>query len=395
MEFNLFSFFISGVKKEVLPDSDLWQLPLSGKNIGKSGDSDFTTGHYYLAACRFLSKDNFSVLQTALKSFSSLKPCSGKSGHDTSVMADQIVRIEVYLEKHGAFYHPLKIQVILHSNQTCLFVLNGAVSKQGISFIRNEYELLLKLNKNQLRSYLPQIYGFDFISMDGVRVGFFLGQWFDNYKEFHVSDDNGTRQISIWDSDGSCYYIQVGDSFEIYQQIAGILTYYYNIETFEQIASWHHAAGDFIINMEGDKLSVRLITIRAYLPVTQLGVGEDDQTTYILPSLLFFFLNMTIRMRLDRLNGTSKIVMIDGLVLNEIIKGFLSALDDKSVIYDYGNLRSAFIEFFVQFEEEQIFDIATNNVESNYSDPLEITLIEANLETHCRTLYSIFKNIEK
>ncbi|MCP4670422.1 MAG: hypothetical protein GY857_03840, partial [Desulfobacula sp.] len=350
MEFNLFRFFISGVKKEVLPDSDLWQLPLSGKNSRQSSDSDFTTGDYYLAACRFLSKNNFSILQTALGSFLSHNFLPGNSVHDISTMADQISRIEVFLEKHGAFYHPMRIKVILHNDTKCLFVLNGAVSKQGIALIKKEHELLLKINKNQLRSYLPQVYGFDFIKVDGVKVGFFLGQWLENYKEFHVSDDNGAREISIWNSNGSCHYIQMGDAFEIYRKIAGILTHYYNIETFEQISSWHHAAGDFIVSLEDGKLSVKLITIRAYQPLTQIGAGEKNQKTYILPSLLLFFLNMTIRIRLDRLNGTGEMVMIDQLVLNDIIKGFLSALDEKSVIFDYGDLSSAFIEFFLRFE---------------------------------------------
>ncbi len=398
---NLFRFFISGVEKEVLPGSKLWLLPLSGKKIRQSCDADFTTGDYYLAACKVLSKNDFLILQTGikssldLKSFSNFKFSHGESVHDTSIMENQIIKIEVFLEKHGAFYHPLKIQVVFYNNQTCSFVLNGAVSKKGIALIKNEYELLLKINKRHSKSYLPQIYGFDFITMGVAGVGFFLGQWFEDYREFHVSDDNETRQISIWDSNGSCHYIQVEEAFAIYQKIAGILTHYYNIETFEHISSWHHAAGDFIVSMEEGTFSVRLITIREYSPLTQFGARESNKKTYILPSLLLFFLNMTIRIRIDRLNGTGEIVMIDELVLNGVIKGFLSALDEKSVIYDYGDLRSAFIEFFVQFDSEQILDILINSVESTCSDPLEITLIEENLQIHCRRLYSILKNIEK
>ncbi len=401
MGVNLFKFFISGVKKEVLPGSKFWLLPLSGKNSRQSCNAGFTTGDYYLAACEFLSRDDFLILRTgiksslALKSFSNLKSFPGQSAHDISIMEDQIIKIEVFLEKHGAFYHPLKIQVGFYNNQICSFVLNGAVSKQGIALIKNEYEQLVKINQRHSKSYLPQIYGFDFITMGVVRVGFFLGQWFEDYREFHVSDDNRTRQISIWDSNGSCHYIQVEDACVIYHKIAGILTYYYNIETFEQISSWHHAAGDFIVNMGDGTFSVRLITIRVYSPLTHFGTGESNKKIYILPSLLLFFLNMTIRIRLDRLNGTGEIVMIDELVLNAVIKGFLSALDKKSVIYDYGDLRSAFIEFFVQFEDEQILDILINSVESTCSDPLEIILIEENLKIHCRRLYSIFKNIEK
>ena len=390
---SLFRFFISGIEKEVAPDSHLWQLPLSGKNIRQSCDftltTGFTTGDYYLAACEFLSKDNFSILKIGLKTF-----------FDKFFQADQITQIKIFLEKHGAFYHPLKIEIALDKKHTCSFVLNGAVSKQGVSLIKTEYDLLSHINKicpNPIHQvlYLPQVFGFDFIGTNKGKVGFFLGQWFENYKEFHISDDNKTRQITIWESDGTCHYIEMEDAFGIYQKIAEILTYYYDLETFKQILSWHHAAGDFIVSLENGKFSVKLITVRAYSALTELGAGENDINTYILPSLLFFFMDLTIRIRIDRLNGTGETVLIDEDILNSVIKGFLSALDEKSAIYDYGDLKAGFIEFFFQFDLAQLCGLAENIVKSCYSDPLEIRLIEENLKIHCKTLYTNFKNIQK
>ena len=388
---SLFRFFISGVKKEVVPDSRLWQLPLSGENIRQSCDSSLTTGlttgDYYLAACEFLSGDNFSFLIKGLKTF-----------FDKSIQADQIIGIKIFLEKHGAFYHPLKIDIVLDMNKNCSFVLNGAVSKQGISLIKTEYDLLSHINRihpdpmHQV-SYLPQVFGFNFIGTNKGKVGFFLGQWFENYKEFHISDDNKTRQITIWESDGTCRYIEMEDAFEIYQKIAEILTYYYDLETFKQILSWHHAAGDFIVSLENGKFSVRLITVRAYSPLTKLGAGENEFTTYILPSLLFFFMDLTIRIRIDRLNGTGETVLINENMLNSVIKGFLSALGEKSAIYDYGDLKADFIKFFFQFDLEQLCELAENIVKSCYCDPLEIRLIKENLKIHCKTLYTNFKKI--
>ncbi|MDA3787426.1 MAG: hypothetical protein PF503_02865 [Desulfobacula sp.] len=379
---NLFSFFISGAEKEVLPGSDLWELRLSGKDTRHSSNSSFTTGDYYLTACKFLSKDNFSILQKALGSF-----------FNSTVHMDQITTVKVFLEKHGAFYHPLKIQVALNNSETSSFVMNGAVSSRGLLLMENEYDLLLKINQMYSKCYLPQIYGFDFVEIDKGRVGLFLGQWFDDYQEFHVTDDQDKRQIAIWESNGSCHYIDLSHGFKIYQEISRILTYYYNLETFEQISSWHNAAGDFIVNMKDDKLDIRMITVREYSPLTQLGAGKDDQKRYLLPSLLFFFLDLTIRIRFDRLNGTGKTIMIDIAVLNSVVKGFLSALDEKSGIYDYGNLREHFIEFFLHFDLGQIFEIMENGIEFSSSDPREILLIKENLNAHCRQLNSIFKNI--
>lgn len=382
MGFNLFSFFISGAKKEVLPGSDLWKLPLLGKDTRHPSDLVFTTGDYYLTACKFLSRDHFSILQTALNSF-----------FNRPVQINQISSVKVFLEKHGAFYHPLKIQVALNNSETCSFVMNGAVSNRGLLLIKNEYDLLFKINKIHSKCYLPQIYGFNFLKRDKGRVGFFLGQWFDDHKEFHITETQGKRQITIWESDGSCKYIKLSHGFKIYQEISRILTYYYNLETFEQISSWHHAAGDFIVNMEDDKLDVRLITVREYSPLTQFAAGKDDKNINILPSLLLFFLNLTMRIRLDRLNGTGKTIMIDIAVLNSVVKGFLSALDEKSKDYNYGDLKEHFIEFFLQFDLEQRFEIMENSVESSNPNPLEIMLIKENLNTHCRQLNLIFKNI--
>ena len=379
---NLFSFFISGFEKEVLPGSYLWGLPLSGKETRHSFESSFTTGDYYLTACKFLSKDHFCILQKGLNSF-----------FNRPVQINQISSVKVFLEKHGAFYHPLKIQVVIPNSATCSFVMNGAVSSRGLSLMKNEYNLLFKINQMYSKCYLPQIYGFDFVEIDKGRVGFFLGQWFDDHKEFHVTDDKGKRQIVIWESDGSCQHIKLNHGFEIYQEISSILTYYYNLETFEQISSWHHAAGDFIVNMEDDKLDVRMITVREYSPLTQFADRKDDKNINILPSLLLFFLTLTIKIRLDRLNGTGKTIMVDIAVLNSVVKGFLSALDEKSKDYDYGNLREYFIEFFLQFDFEQIFEIMENVLESSSSDPREILLIKENLDAHCRQLYLTFKNI--
>jgi len=382
MGFNLFSFFISGAKKEVLPGSDLWKLPLSGKDTRHPSDLVFTTGDYYLTACKFLSRDHFSILERALSSF-----------FNRPVQINQISSVKVFLEKHGAFYHPLKIKVVLNNSETCSFVMNGAVSSRGLLLIKNEYDLLLKINQMYSQCYLPQIYGLDFVAIDKGRVGFFLGQWFEGYKEFHVTDGRDKRQIAIWESDGSCKYVKLSQGFTIYQEISRILTYYYNLETFEQISSWHHAAGDFIVNMEDDKLDVRMITVREYLPLTQFAAEKGDKNKNILPSLLLFFLNLTIRVRLDRLNGTGKTIMVDISVLHSVVKGFLSALDEKSKIYDYGDLKEHFIEFFLQFDLEQIIEIVEKGVELSSSNPREIILIRENIEVHCRQLYLNIKNI--
>ncbi len=368
----------------------MWKLPLSGENTHGASDTAVTTGEYFLASCEFLSENKFSILKRGIKALS-IK--SDRYKPVKTVAADQISQINIILEKHGAFYHPMKVRVVLKGKLDFFFVLNGAVSKQGLALIENEYELLSNFDQMRFKSYLPSVYGFDFITAGKGRVGFFLGQWFVGYKEFHISDDDGRRKIVIWESDGSRYYMEMSDSFKIYQEISKILTCCYNLETFDQINSWHHAAGDFIVKQEDGKFHVRLVTVRAYKPLTQLGAGENNQKKYILPALLFFFLDLTIRMRIDRLNGTERRVLLDNAVINAVLRGFISALDEKAAIYDYGDIKSDFFDFAVQFTPEQIVELAEKIVTTCYFDPIEITLIKENLINHCEVLYTGLKNI--
>ncbi|MBU0463126.1 MAG: hypothetical protein KKE12_05845 [Proteobacteria bacterium] len=364
---------------------------MSGENTGFAShihseyttkDSGFTIGDYFLASSMFLSENDFSILKSGLEII-----------YDISVQTDQICKITLFLEKHGAFYHPLKIQVALTEYRIYLFVLNGAVSKPGLSLIEKEYQLISGLNKIYLKRYLPQVFGVDVIKTDKGSIGFFLGEWFDGFKEFHVTKDQGRKQISIWESDGKRHYISETSALPIYQEISRILTYYYDIKTFDQIFPWHHAAGDFIVRQEDGKVHIRLITIRGYGSLTPFGTNEANKKKHILPSLLFFFLNLTLRMRLDRINGTGRMVMLGEQMVSSTIDGFLSALDEKSLDYDYGDLRSIFIEFFRQFNLEQIMGLLENILESCHLDPSEIEVITGKFESHCKFLHSIFKNV--
>ncbi len=382
-------FFISGKEKKVLPGSKLWEFPLSGKRThGKSGlksgtvsqGTQITIGDFFSAAWQAISNKEDSILMAGLEAVFQ-RPVSGEDIHC----------ISVFLEKHGAFYHPLKIKVDLKESQTLLFVLNGAVSKPGLALIETEYYLISRLNKIFSKQYLPRVFGLNILKTNHGRIGFFLGEWFENYKEFHITDGQGQRQIVIWESDGGCRYLPVVNALPIYREISRILTAYYNIETFEQIFPWHHAAGDFIVKQIGGQFHVRLITVRGYSSLTDFGSGESDIKIHILPSLLFFFFNLTLRMRLDRLDGTGKIVWLGDEVLGATVEGFLTALDEKSKDYNHGDLKMSIIAFVKGWSLDQVMNIMVTLIEPYDISPTENRLIMENLETHCRVLEGIFK----
>lgn len=388
---NRLHFFISGEAKEVLPGSKLWEVPLSGKEPGRddavaSGsarqDREITIGEYFSASCRFLSRNGFSILISGLEAILQ-KPVSYEHIH----------HISVFLEKHGAFYHPLKIRIDLTDTQTCFFVLNGAVGNPGLSLIEKEVSLIAKLKKSLPKKYLPLVFGWGILNTPKGRIGFFLGEWFQDYKEFHVTAGNGQRQIVIWESDGSCRYLSQKAALPVYREAARILTYYYNIETFEQIYPWHHAAGDFIVREADGQFQVRLITVRGYSVLTEFGADETEKKNHILPSLLVFFFNLSLRMRLDRLDGTGRAVMLMDGVIKATVDGFLDALDEKTKAYDYGDLKCVFISFFKGFDLDQMMNICLTLLETGDINPTENGLIKGNLKSHCRILQEVFKNL--
>jgi len=392
MEKPLFCCYIPGEEKQIFPGTSLWAFPLSGKHAGFSGDrtaehmseaSVITIGDYFSASQRFLSDNDFLILKKGLETASK-----------GQVSTDQIKKIIIFLEKHGAFYHPLKVQVELTFARTSSFVLNGAVSAAGLALIEDEFHCISRLTDKVAHPYLPKVFGVGTIKTEKGNVGFFLGEWLDGYKEFHATENGKIRQFVIWESDGTCHYLPQSAALPIYQETARIMTYYYNIETFEQIFPWHHAAGDFVVKKEDDNLYVRLITVRGYSTVMEYFEPDTDKRAHILPALLVFFLNLSLRNRLDRLDGTGKTILLGKGTITATVNGFLQALDEKSRNNnDYGDLRFIFIDFFKQFSMEQIMGGLENILDSCPLNSSEMVLIEGNLEFHSQILCSIFKSL--
>ncbi|MGC1403805.1 MAG: hypothetical protein WA974_12855, partial [Thermodesulfobacteriota bacterium] len=97
----------------------------------------------------------------------------------------------------------------------------------------------------------------------------------------------------------------------------------YHPDTYEQIFPWHHGAGDFVVKLTDDGLEVRLVTVRQY------GAMADPSEMDRNEALLFFFLNLSIRMRLDRLDGVGELIWAEDECLDMTWEGFKEALQVK------------------------------------------------------------------
>jgi hypothetical protein len=130
-------------------------------------------------------------------------------------------------------------------------------------------------------------------------------------------------RIVVWDTVNGAFFLDPSLEYELFRQIAWLHTTCYDPETGRQICLWHHSAGDFILKCEGERVSVKLTTIRKY--DRQFPFIEDVREERV-TALVCFFLDLTVRMRLDRLDGTGRAIIADGRFLAPVIRGFFDAL---------------------------------------------------------------------
>ena len=191
------------------------------------------------------------------------------------------------LEKHGAFYHPASVRVTTPLVSTT-FVVNVAVSKEGHRIIDREFQLLKKLDpsKSGPQRVIPAGYYQDFCGTHAWPM--YLGQWFDNFHEFHITTPakNDPDPIVVWAPE-PIYLTESSHKEALCHEMARILTRFYNPLTFEQIGPWHHAAGDFTIQVTADSLFAKLITVRDYRP-SMIAPSETTPASVLEGIALFF-----------------------------------------------------------------------------------------------------------
>lgn len=386
---------IAGVPGEIRPESSLWHLPLSERAFDSprrdtkpAGDasSSITIGDYFLAARDFLLNDGCRMLgkafweQTGKRLVSHPRPLT----------------LSLSLEKHGVFYHPVKVVIKNNDNPLCVLVLNGAVSEPGLALIEEEHLLLSGILGQVALPVFPRVYGQAMVDCGKGDIGFFLGEWFEGFCEFHVSIRNGHSCIAVWGEQGEVKYFSLDEAAHIYESISFVLTSAYNLETCEQIFPWHHAAGDFIVDPDRiltpsrDGLAVKLITVRGYGVFSVFERDEENKDISLLVGLLIFFLNLSIRMQLDKVDGIGETVFLGETVLKATLAGFIKGLDAKEAS-GCGDLKQAFAKFISGFTPEQLLEILDNILEPLQNETRERALIQTNLKGHCRSLYAMLK----
>ena len=358
------------------------------KPLEDESDLSVSHGDYFGAVRDFLQQDDFKLILAAL------------SQHiRRDVALEELKAIRIVLEKHGEFYHPARIVTTLLEAAIPL-VLNVAVSNAGKSCVQQECRILNKLNADFPFAFLPRVYGQGYVSAKdaGFETRMFLGEWFEGYSEFHLSrdPDDGKLKIIVWDSEHGNFFLKTDQTRELYRQAAKILACYYNPVTFEHISSWHHAAGDFVIKCEDEKVDVKLITVRQYRPMFVDNGGiefQGPETVMILEVLLVFFLSLAIRMRLDRRDGVGEIVWSDRGVLGPTMQGFLEALALKPLISFLAEpLVDLFRKHLLACSRPDLLDLNHAIVQKMHPRAPDVAVIKKHLEQHTNDLYDVIQH---
>lgn len=367
MHTPLIRYLVSSPDGDIPVDNDKLNLPLEGDPVE-------TPYRLY-----FQSIKNFLVSRAYTQLLSAAKENFGREIH-----SEEISEIIVRTEKHGALYHPASLELILKERRLKFGVL-VAVSEEGREWLKKEFSVIQGINAKFKMAYLPKVYFFD----EQDTMSFLLEEWFEGYHEFHLSiNEKGEQLIKLWEFGKGYKYLSSEQSFEIYRQASKILTLYYDINEFSQIYPWHHAAGDFIARVEDEKIDVRLTTARQYEPYMTF---QDKEGINPVIALFYFLLHLTLKMRLDKLDGLGDTVWAEDFCLDATIKGFIEGLRFKNELKNYLGSEDEFLHLLKSFPLEDLKTAYIPLIDL-YKGTADYPVITANLDRHVKAFYTILQN---
>jgi hypothetical protein len=317
-----------------------------GGEASAGSPNAFRYGDYFAAAADFLRRLGRGALAAAAEKI---------TGEDTG--AEVLRQIRIFLEKHGALYHPARV-TLLFDDKTVSLVLNVAVSEPGRRCIEGEYALLGALSARH-GQWLPRIFGIGSGRTDrGEAIPMFLGEWFEGFCEFHLTGD-GDRTV-LWDPQTGARTVSADLRRDIYRGAARILGDFYDLPTGAGLLPWHHGAGDFVARIENGAAALRLITVRGY-PSTLPPAAAAEQ---MLRRMLVAFLHLSMRTRIDRADGTGDLLWADAAAVEPTLVGFVEALAEKSPVPGYpDSVATLFLELLRALPADALGALAEESID--------------------------------
>ena len=372
-------FAIAGRPGRVDANHPLWSqalpMPARFRPAAPEQTTAISHGGYFQAIQAYLENEGAGSLQAAL-----------------ATMAPEVSRpiplqhIDIILEKHGEFYHPARIQVT-SGRGTQALALNVAVTPLGIECMHNEVEALSQVASRLPDGTLPRI--FDVArseTPDGATLQMFLADWFEDHHEFHLSLDprDGMQKIVVWDNQRGPYFLAPHLTANVYSGTAFILSRAYDPRTSRQIYPWHHAAGDFVLRHQADGLDLKLITVRQYAPTMAVEGGQDLDDDARLMALMVFLANLSLRNRMDRLDGTGEMAWAGDEAVSATVAGFKQALGMS--------MSAALLPLLRSYTADDWLTLLEAVAESYRLMPAEEELCERHVAAHAACLLTAVRN---
>ena len=368
-------------KDRVFDSSELQQtIPLTNDELLPFKKTNEVTYRAYMEVIQTFVLKNLSEIQ---------KLVSGKSGR-----SDKISSIDLVAEKRGADYFPASVRVHV-KNEEHWFVANVALTERGLSRIAKDFFLLKELGPIDESSFLPEVF---FMSQahdsesSGIEIpnSIFLAEWFRGYHEFHVSGPKSasTDVFTLWDTDNGYEKFKLPVALLLIEKVSYILSCFFDFENFREIYPWHLAAGDFIARLRPEP-DVKLITVRQYQ--SRIAFSEDSDKS-VNQALIFFFANLSVRSRLDRIDGTGELVWLSRQFVKPVMNGFLKALATKKLKEDTGDsFVNEFIETMRRLTVQEWAGIFAATLESYNQKASDFTIVESNLVDH---IFDVYQNCQ-
>ncbi|MFZ3048999.1 MAG: hypothetical protein WA151_24035 [Desulfatirhabdiaceae bacterium] len=370
-----FSYWIGERDLQIQPETGMWcdAFPIQ-PNAGSSVTA-ITYGDYFEGVRAFLIQNDGIRIHHALNRL-----------FEAPRSFQDIDAIDIHLIKHGEFYHPGRVDIHL-SGKRVSFLVNVALSKPGMATAQNEFRLLERLSQTGCGQFLPEVFDLKKIGLpSGMALWIFSAEWLHGFHEWHLlrNPSDGKTGIVVWDSEQGHRWLSPHQSGMVYHRIAEILTCFYRLETGNQIFPWHHAAGDFIVRTDADRVDVRLITVRQYHSMMDM---EMDSPEDVFLSIMLCLCNLSIRTRLDRQDGTGDYIWADSSVIPFTVAGFMDGLRKKEPVpFLPKHPADCFLEYVHAVTRDDMDQLCRAIVDSYNPRAPEIPLIHRQLSDHVTLL---------
>ena len=370
-------FFLSDANHPMDSGHPLWFQPLPDRNRPcstpmENSPAPVTYGEYFNTVADFCASNAWRPIRSALE----------QTLH-RSLTENEISGLDIFLVKHGALYHPARISIATQG-QDLSFAINVAASAEGRRTLPVEIQALEKLQEKRPFGWIPRVYG-----GTGDPIPMFLADWFDGYHEFHLTYKAGKKMpaIIVWDGADTPCLLSKTQADSLYRQASMILAACFDPLTSDQIYPWHHAAGDFVVRVKGETVDVKLITVRGHAPAPWLEAAPTDERD-LLDNLVVFLLHLSIRMRLDRIDGVSQIVWAPETCVAPIVDGFFKGLDLAGKLSGFPETFPSFFQsYFLHHQPEKVIERSRKLVQTVFNPQgEEAQIVDRHLEKHIRQL---------